>query len=42
MQSLLASQRDVDEWLEMVDRENGFLMATLRAEADERKVIVKG
>lgn len=42
LQSHLASQRDVDEWLEMVDRENGFLMATLRAEADERKVIVKG
>lgn len=41
LQSLLPNQRDVDEWLEMVDRENGFLMATLRAEADARKVIVK-
>ena len=41
LQSLLQGQKDVDEWLEMVDRENGFLMATLRAEADARKIIVK-
>lgn len=37
LQSLLQSPRDVDQWLEMVDRENGFLMATLRVEADQRR-----
>lgn len=37
LQGLLPSQRDADDWLEMVDRENGFLMASLRVEADQRR-----
>jgi 3-phenylpropionate/cinnamic acid dioxygenase small subunit len=37
LQALLLSQRDADDWLEMVDRENGFLMASLRVEADQRR-----